>query len=1297
MHDVEQYPEAATYAKRAFEAGFPTDSGVILTQTADSIVEFCIEGMKTSCKDVTDECHQLYVAAALYGLAGLIQEDPQVVFQDHVMDCSLKLLTSKGCIIRKAAYYLIMTFSRFKPQVISSDATNLKQIATAILGILVEKEPCNHTNMWNAMLYSMKAWPFLWTALKNPKQTVFPKVWSMFRHGLYGSASYLSVSPFFMLLPDDLLDNEFCVLFLKELWKGTQSSMSLGSEQLLIQCWTESASLMLKKVDSKPILTALESNLIDVIVRSRFTKARDVEFCIVEFLKVIQRTESDEFWTSMAAHLAQCEQTENVAMFLVHTLKITCNDQVQRLCMDILLESLDGQEDKARLAIQLLNTAEFQPSMSIEQLFSTYLKPLLGPSAQPHVFSLCGSLLARSSTTDLFTQALNDHPNDYSFACHWISHVIKTEDRYFDTLWNDLMDRAAFYSDESSSFVPSEAQVEFVRLSTPILSVSTLTQVVNRLITLLDTSTSHVLLPTILSSDLVARMDQLPSLKIDFFRALMIHVCVSSEFHALWTTECIPRLMEQEKEPLVQSIVAVLNTNEVLTPAQWAQLCHSTIQLHDASVLKDLLLLQVDMWTHQQSVLRLDRALNSVGELYHLDPTFVVEYFNTTCSSECLWRICCTDLLFAYARVAIDTLTTSTWSGTSIASCLHEHMILRDLIETIEKRDMAQQVLPLIMDAISYNDLILEIIALDQNLEPTTVIDGDCCPPGFLEAVALMLFTTKDVTLSFEDATLLPINVLPYFRTIGYRMIESRDVVWENLQQSCDFSEMERLIQLLALCCDDTTPNTFYPRLLAYLAFNILENPSIPDARVSGNTMGAILDVLELVEVDEQTAPVLKRVITACLRTCGEVASLEQDDLATLFHIRFELLRFYESNPTYDMTRVAYVSLLDIIAFSVAQPWTMDDPLILSRVNRIVLQVNVLRPLVLRVFPQLYQTHPMDLTLGATSSAPHLLYEALAMDRSTPEEQSVIRQTLYDAHESILQQLELEEESDASDDEAVELNMAQVLLPSALRELLEHSNCSTPVWPVFLDFVKITCSIFSSSPQSRMALATFVKTQGLLNKFLPPLFELLPLTEDTIYQTIKWFPTLTRCWWTDDCSRKLSVRVSQYVEEKVAPLLIVEEIQGLAETTWETDEMSVKGSRVSREITSTYMKDDCALEIVIRIPTIYPLRPVEVECSQRMGISEERWRRWVLQIIKTTSTQDGMILDAVKLWKRNVDREFDGVEPCPICYSILNPKTFGLPKLACPTCKNKYHNSCLYKWFNQSGKNKCPVCQQPVS
>ena len=56
---------------------------------------------------------------------------------------------------------------------------------------------------------------------------------------------------------------------------------------------------------------------------------------------------------------------------------------------------------------------------------------------------------------------------------------------------------------------------------------------------------------------------------------------------------------------------------------------------------------------------------------------------------------------------------------------------------------------------------------------------------------------------------------------------------------------------------------------------------------------------------------------------------------------------------------------------------------------------------------------------------------------------------------------------------------------------------------------------------------------------------------------------------------------------------------------------------------------------------------------------------------------------------------FEGVEECPICYTVIHMVNGTLPKLSCHTCKHKFHAACLYKWFNTSNKSACPLCQSP--
>ncbi|KAK8990624.1 hypothetical protein V6N11_009316 [Hibiscus sabdariffa] len=72
--------------------------------------------------------------------------------------------------------------------------------------------------------------------------------------------------------------------------------------------------------------------------------------------------------------------------------------------------------------------------------------------------------------------------------------------------------------------------------------------------------------------------------------------------------------------------------------------------------------------------------------------------------------------------------------------------------------------------------------------------------------------------------------------------------------------------------------------------------------------------------------------------------------------------------------------------------------------------------------------------------------------------------------------------------------------------------------------------------------------------------------------------------------------------------------------------------------------------------------------------------------------QNGALAEAVRVWKRNFDKEFEGVEECPICYSVIHTVNHSLPRLACKTCKHKFHAACLYKWFSTSHKSSCPLC-----
>jgi hypothetical protein len=137
----------------------------------------------------------------------------------------------------------------------------------------------------------------------------------------------------------------------------------------------------------------------------------------------------------------------------------------------------------------------------------------------------------------------------------------------------------------------------------------------------------------------------------------------------------------------------------------------------------------------------------------------------------------------------------------------------------------------------------------------------------------------------------------------------------------------------------------------------------------------------------------------------------------------------------------------------------------------------------------------------------------------------------------------------------------------------------------------------------------------------------------------------------------------------------------------------VRGSAATRQITATYTCEGSAMQIVLTLPPCHPLRAVDVTCAQRVGVSDAKWRRWQRDISTMLLGQNGTISDALSLWKQNLDKLFEGVEECPICYVIVHPATRQLPKLECRTCAKKFHAACLYKWFNSGQKSTCPMCQ----
>jgi hypothetical protein len=140
-----------------------------------------------------------------------------------------------------------------------------------------------------------------------------------------------------------------------------------------------------------------------------------------------------------------------------------------------------------------------------------------------------------------------------------------------------------------------------------------------------------------------------------------------------------------------------------------------------------------------------------------------------------------------------------------------------------------------------------------------------------------------------------------------------------------------------------------------------------------------------------------------------------------------------------------------------------------------------------------------------------------------------------------------------------------------------------------------------------------------------------------------------------------------------------------------TGTLTVKVSRNVREISATYSVEDANVQLLIKLPKAYPLVAAELTTGSRAGVSEARARKWSLAVGAILRHQNGAVAAGLATWRANVDREFAGVEPCPICYLVIHGANHQLPRLRCGQCRNKFHNACLYKWFTSSSKVDVPA------
>lgn len=203
-----------------------------------------------------------------------------------------------------------------------------------------------------------------------------------------------------------------------------------------------------------------------------------------------------------------------------------------------------------------------------------------------------------------------------------------------------------------------------------------------------------------------------------------------------------------------------------------------------------------------------------------------------------------------------------------------------------------------------------------------------------------------------------------------------------------------------------------------------------------------------------------------------------------------------------------------------------------------------------------------------------------------------------------------------------------------------------------------------------------------------------------MFELFKSVGSLTNMWFMNIKDRSLKNKIDSFVSQFISPILIKNEIDSVSrkiEDFEKKDEaLSIKVNNVTHEIRASYLIDEQNLVISFKLPNNYPLNNVEVIGVSRVGITEQKWKQWIMSTQHVITGMNGSVLDSLELFTKNVHLQFSGFEECAICYSILHAVDRKLPTKVCPTCSNRFHGACLYKWFRSSGNNTCPLCRGEI-
>ena len=177
-----------------------------------------------------------------------------------------------------------------------------------------------------------------------------------------------------------------------------------------------------------------------------------------------------------------------------------------------------------------------------------------------------------------------------------------------------------------------------------------------------------------------------------------------------------------------------------------------------------------------------------------------------------------------------------------------------------------------------------------------------------------------------------------------------------------------------------------------------------------------------------------------------------------------------------------------------------------------------------------------------------------------------------------------------------------------------------------------------SSSELRYQYAAYLSSSSLMARLLSNVFCIIPhatrqklvdleqqfspdvvITLDMIQtlavrvfsSALQHLPAVVRRW-CNNSDKRTATLVESFTSRCVSPSLCSADLQ-FCTKTW--DNMTVRVRPNAREVVATYkLNDEGSMELVIQLPTNYPLGNITVETGRKVGVTSNQWRNWMLQL-----------------------------------------------------------------------------------